>query len=118
MYVRTCSNSNPTVDTAYPRGPEVLAREVSFFTAHAGNSDGTLPFQKPDHRSYRVLGWNGDAHVHMVWHQMPLNDLAFLLLGQRVEDRTQLPTSWAKYCLPSPFGHEYDMILAVPFGMG
>jgi hypothetical protein len=71
-------------------GPEVLACEVPLLTAQPRDRDGALPFQEPDRRSYRVSGWNGDAHVHMVWHPMPLNDLAFLLFSQRVEDRTQL----------------------------
>ena len=49
-------------------GPEVLACEVSFLTTQAGDCDGALPFQKPDHRSYRMLGWNSDTNVHMVGH--------------------------------------------------
>ena len=48
--------------------PEMLAREVSLFTGQAGDSDGTLPFQKSDHGRHRVLRWNRDAHVNMVWH--------------------------------------------------
>ena len=77
-------------------GPEMLAREVSFLTAHPGDRDGALPFQKPDHRSDRVLRWNRDAHVHVVRHQVPFDDLAVLLLGQRVEYRTQLPARLAE----------------------
>jgi hypothetical protein len=56
--------------------------------------------------------------MHMVWHQMALDNLAFLLPGQRVEDRTQLPARLTENGLPTPFGHKNYVILAVPFGMG
>jgi hypothetical protein len=99
-------------------GPEVLACEVSFLTTQAGDGDSTLPFEKPDHRSYRMLGWNGDANVHMVGHQMAFDNLALLLPSQGVEDRTQLPTRLAEDGFPSPFGYENNVVLAVPFRMG
>src|SRR5438132_719312 len=37
-------------------GPEMLAREIPFLAAQPGNRNGALPFEKPDHRSHRVLG--------------------------------------------------------------
>ena len=78
----------------------------------------TFPFEKSDHRCHRVLWGNGDAHMHMVRHQMALDNLAFLLPGQRVEDRTQLAACLPENGLPTPFGHENYVVLAVPFGMG
>jgi hypothetical protein len=51
-------------------GPEMLAGETSLFTGQAGDREGTLPFQKSDHRRHRVLRWNRNAHVNMVWHQV------------------------------------------------
>ena len=95
--------------------PEMLAREVSLFTGQAGDSDGTLPFQKSDHGRHWMLGWNRDTHVDMVWHEVPLNNLALLLFGQGVEDCAQLPPRLAKDGFPSAFGHEHNVILAVPF---
>ena len=94
-------------------GPEMLAREVSFLAGQASDSDGTLPFQKSDHRRHRVLRWNRDAHVNMVWHQVPLDDLALLLFSQGMEDCAQLPTRLAKDDLPSSFGHEHNMVLSL-----
>jgi len=47
---------------------------------------------------------------------MTLDNLAFLLPGQRVEDRTQLPARLPENRFPTPFGHEH--YVAVPFGMG
>jgi hypothetical protein len=99
-------------------GSEVFTREVSFFTGQARHCDGTFAFQKPDHGRHRVLGWNGDAHVNMVWHQVPLDNLTFLLLGEGVENCARLPTLFAKDGFPAPFGHEHNVVLAVPFRMG
>jgi hypothetical protein len=46
---------------------------------------------------------------------MPFNDLALLLPSQRVKNRAQLPPRMAENGFPPPFGHEYNVILAVPF---
>jgi hypothetical protein len=54
----------------------------------------------------------------MVWHQMSLNNLALLLPSQRVENRTQLSADLAEDDLPPSFGHEHNVVLAVPFRMG
>ena len=87
-------------------GPEMFTREIPLLAAQSGNRNRTLPFQKPDHRSHRVLGGNRDAHMYMVWHQMPFENLAFLLPRQRVEDRTQLPARLSENRFPTPLGHE------------
>src|ERR1035438_9033683 len=99
-------------------GPEMLACEVSFFTAQTGDCDSTLPLQKSDDRSHRMLGWNRDTHMHMIRHQVTLDNLAFLLPGQRVENCAQLPARLPEDGFPSSFGHEHYVILAVPFRMG
>ena len=91
----------------------MLACEVPLFAAQAGDGDGALPLQKqPDHRGHRVLGWNRDTHVHVVRHQVTLYDLALLLPGQRVEDRTQLPTRLTENGFASSRGHEHVVVLA------
>ena len=83
-------------------GPEVLPREVSLLAAQSGYGDSALPFQKPDHRSHRVLGGNRDTHVYMARHQVPLQNLALFLPGWSVEDFSQVPTRLAKqYLAPS-----------------
>jgi hypothetical protein len=92
-------------------GPEMLARKVAFLAAQASDGDRTLPFEKPDHRCHLVFGGNGDAHMHMVRHQMALDNLAFLLPGQRVEDRTQLPAHLPENGFPTPFGHKNYVVL-------
>ena len=101
-----------------PAGPEMLAREVPLLTAQPGDSDGALPFQKPDHRRDRMLRRNRDAHMHMVWQQVALDNLALLLLSQRMKDRSQLSTRLAEDGFPPTLGYEHTMVLAVPFRMG
>jgi len=72
--------------------PEVLAREITLLAAQSGYRDGAFPFQKPDHRGDRVLGGNRDAHMHVIRHQMAIENLALFLPGQRMEDFSQVPT--------------------------
>src|SRR5258707_2273305 len=96
-------------------GPEMLAREVALLAAQPGDGDCTLSFQKPDHGCNRMFRGNLDTHVHMVRHNMTLNDLILLLPSQRVEDCTQLSTRLAEDDFPSSLGHEHNMVLAVPF---
>jgi hypothetical protein len=51
--------------------------------------------------------------MHMVWHQVPFDDLA--LFGQGVENCAQLPTRRTKDGLPPSFGQKYNLVLAAPF---
>jgi len=95
-------------------GPEMLAREIPLFAAQSGYRYRALPFQKPNDRRHRVLGGNGNAHMHMVWHQMALQNLAFLLPGQGMEDFSQVPPSLTKQYLAPSLGNEHHMVFAVP----
>src|SRR5215469_2599058 len=70
--------------------PEMLARKVPLIPTHACDGNGALPFQKTDHRGDRMLRGYGNTHVHMVRHEMPFENLAFLLLGKGVEYGSQL----------------------------
>ena len=95
-------------------GPEMLAREIPLLAAQSGYGNGALPFEKPDHRGHRMLGGNGDAHMHMVRHQMAIQNLALFLPGQSVEDFSQLPARFSEQHLAPPLGDEHDMVFAVP----
>ena len=99
-------------------GPQMFAREIPLLPAQPGNSNCALPLQKSDHRSYRVLGGNRDAHMHMIRHQVSFDNLTLLLPGQRMEDRSQMTTRLPENYFAPSLGNEHDMILAVPFGMG
>jgi hypothetical protein len=49
---------------------------------------------------------------------VPLYDLAFLLFCQRVQNRPQLAADMPKNYFPPSLGHEHNMVLAVPLGVG
>jgi hypothetical protein len=53
----------------------MFARKIPLLAAQPGDGNRTLPFEKPDHRSHRMLRRNRDAHMHMVRHQMPFHSL-------------------------------------------
>src|SRR5262249_32445397 len=94
MYARIISSSRPIVETKYPLaqnlwprtcGPELVAQKIpqlAFYILR--NPDRALPFQKPDHLSHRKLRRDCYQHVHMIGHQVPFLDLAFLALGEPV----------------------------------
>ncbi len=65
-----------------------------------------------------MLGWNRDAHMHMVWHQVPFDDAALFLTSKLMKDCAKLLANVPKDCLTATFGNEYEMLLAIPFGMG
>jgi hypothetical protein len=83
-------------------GPEMLAREIPLLAAQPGNGYGAFPFQKPDHRCNRVLRWNRDTDVHMIWQKMPFDNLALFLPGQRVENLPQLMASSRRLLCAAP----------------
>ena len=56
--------------------------------------------------------------LHMIRHQVPIQNLALFLPGQSVEDFSQLPTRLSKQHLASSLGSEHDMVFAVPSRMG
>jgi hypothetical protein len=58
------------------------------------------------------------THMHVVRHQVPLYDLAFFLLRQGMENRLELPANMPENGFPPPLGHEHNMVLAVPLGVG
>ena len=65
-----------------------------------------------------MLRGNRDTHMHVVRQQMPFENLALLLPGQRMEDFSQMTTNLPEKHLSPSLGHEHHMVFAVPFGMG
>jgi hypothetical protein len=55
-------------------------------TKLTSNGNGTFSLQKADHRSYRMLGRDLNAYMHMIRHQVAFNDAVFLLTSQLMED--------------------------------
>jgi hypothetical protein len=56
--------------------------------------------------------------MHVVWHQVSFHYLALFLLRQRVENRAQFSADISEDRLTPSFGHEYNVVLAVPPGVG
>jgi hypothetical protein len=83
----------------------------------AGNGDGTFPLQTADDRGHGIFRRDFDTPMHMIGHQMPLNNPAFLLAGQFVKNRPQGFPDIAKECFTSSLWHKDDMILAIPSRM-
>src|SRR5882672_300855 len=75
-----------------PSGPEVLPNEIALpLAVYPCQMNRALPFHKSDHLRYSVLRWDREHHVHMIQHQMPFLDPAFLALGQSTEYFSQMP---------------------------
>jgi hypothetical protein len=99
-------------------GPEMLAREISLFATPSGYGDRALHFQKPDHRSHRVLEGIRDTRMHVIRHQRAIQNLARFLPGRRGEDFSQVPARLSEQHLAPSLGDEDPMVFAVPSGMG
>jgi len=110
-YWRTCSKREPDGGHRVAVSPEVLSEEVPLLAAQPGNRDGALPLQKS---ITKETGYLGGFAIHMVWHQVPLNDWTLFLLGQRMENRPELLADRAEDGFPRPLRDEHDLIFAVP----
>src|SRR5215831_13349274 len=98
--------------------PKVLAREIAIMAPKlAGDGNRTFALEKPNDRCHGMLGRDLDAHMHMIWHHMSLDDAAFLLAGQLMKDWPKLTTNLPKQLLPATFGHKHNMVLAIPARM-
>ena len=66
-----------------PPGPKGLACEVPYTSfAMPGNPDGAFSFDVSDDLTDFVFRGNGNEHVHMIRHHVPLFDPAVLLAGK------------------------------------
>jgi hypothetical protein len=105
-------------DTVAAR-PKVFACVVALASAKsAGDLDGTLPLAKPNHRRDRMLGWNLNAHMHVIHHQVSFDDATPFLHSQIMKDRAQLLSDLSKQGFAPPFGNKDQVVVAFPFGMG
>jgi len=117
MYLRTCSNSKPTVDTAYPRAQKCSPVKFRSLPHKRAIAMALFPFRNP---ITEATGYFGGIAMHMcTWSgsRCPLNDLALLLPRQGVEYFSQLAPCLAKQHLAPSLWHKHHMILTVPTGM-
>jgi hypothetical protein len=82
-----------------------------------GNVDRRFALDKADDLRHRVLRRDGEQHMHVIRHQMPLFDATLLLLRQAAEDVPEMPPQLMVERFPTILRDKDDMILAVPLGM-
>jgi hypothetical protein len=99
----------PTVNIANPPAQKCSPEKFRSLALKRAIATALFPFKNPITDATGWLRRNRDTHVHMVRHQMALDDRALLLPSQRVEDRTQLPTRLAEDGFPPSLGHEHNM---------
>ena len=97
---------------------DIRSGHFHLFALHSSNGYRALALDESNHRSDCVLEQGGDAHMHVIWHQMTFNDLAFFLPGQFVKDRAKLPAYFPIKRLAAIFGDENNMIFAIPLRVG
>jgi hypothetical protein len=67
-----------------------------------------LPLAKPDHRGHQVFGGNRDTPLHVIRHQMSIQNLAFLLPGQTFKDFSQMLARLSKQNIAPSLGNEHE----------
>ena len=84
---RSCPPSTPSSFS-----PRSAARRSCVFVQHTPAQHGSrFALNEPHHLRHRILRRHRDEHVHVIDHQMPFRDLAFLLPSQFPEDPSKLP---------------------------
>src|SRR5437016_12505958 len=104
MYLRTCSNSKPTVDTAYPRAQKCSPVKFRSLPHKRAIAMALFPFRKP---ITEATGYFGGIAMHMcTWSgsRCP-SDLALLLPRQCVEYFSQFAPCLAKQHLAPSLSH-------------
>ena len=110
--------SLPTVSTKNPLAHKCLSGVVAFaLQAMSRDVDRALALEVANDAGNRQLRRNAHQHVDMVGQNMPLFDVAFLLLGQTPEHRAKLPAHHSKERSPSVFRNEDNVVFALPFGV-
>jgi hypothetical protein len=71
-------------------------------------------FQKSYHKSYAILWWNAYAHVNVVRHQMPFQQLHPTLAAQIVQYDTNLFSKFPVQFFLAILGYKYNMVFAIP----
>src|SRR5439155_23621656 len=82
--------------------------------AGPGKVDRRFPLEKAHTLRHRVLRGNGEEHVHVIPHHVPLFNPTFLLRGQRTEDLPEMPPPRMVERFPTIRWPKHPMLLAVP----
>ena len=101
-----------------PSGPEVLSDEVALpFSVDTGEMDRALALDESNHLRHCILRRDQHQHVHVIGHQVPLQDPRLLLKRQLVEHLAEVPSQLQIQRLSSTLRDEDDVIFAVPSGV-
>ena len=99
-----------------PACPEMFSGEVPFLAGElSGDRYCRLALQESDDRRHRIFWWDRDEHVDVVGHHVPFEDRAFFLFRQFVKEGADGLPDVSIQGFPPTFGHEHDVIFAVPF---
>ena len=94
----------------------MLPGEVSFALAiHSCQVDCAFSLDIANYLRNSVFWRNGYQHMNVVWHQMPLYNLALLLSCQFVEHFAKMLTQLLIQHFSAAFWDEYHMIFVFPF---
>ena len=92
----------------------MLPYEISLtFPVYPGHMDRALALDVPHYLRHRVFRRYRDHHVHMIRHQMPFLDPAFLLLRQLLEHLPEVSPQLAVQRFPATLGNENYVVLAL-----
>ena len=96
-------------------GPEMLPDEISLpLAVRPCQVNRTLSFDLSNYLRYRILRRNRQHHVHMIRHQMPLLNPAFLLLRQFLEHFPKMLSQFAVLRPSMARRDKHQVIFALP----
>src|SRR5437867_182482 len=97
----------------------MFARKVALSSRTLpSNGNGTLTFERANHRGDGIRGRYLNTPGHMVRHEVPLNNPTCLLSSQLMKNGPECVANVPKQGFTPSFGHEDHMIRAIPPGMG
>jgi hypothetical protein len=101
-----------------PSRPTMLPYKIAFPLAiHPRYMNGTLAFEVTDHGRHRLLRRNRDQDVHMISHQVPFFNPAFLLPSQLAEHLTQVRSQFPVQGLATALWDKHDGMFTLPLGV-
>src|SRR5207253_10245214 len=103
MYLRTCSNSKPTVDTAYPRAQKCSPVKFRSLPHKRAIAMALFPFRNPitEATGYfrgiamHMCTWSGSRCPSMIWHSFCPNGTVKPFLVSLVEPVAYLKSELA-----------------------
>ena len=97
---------------------EMLSTKVSLSTFKVfRNFYCALTFQVANCTRYWIFWRDTDAHMDMIWHQMPFQYFAAFPSGKFIKNLPKKPSEVPIYHLPSFLGNKNNMVLTIPTGI-